>query len=183
MYNNPAFQLFLMATSEPYRLCWPTGEEKMLLVSVGTGASANANADLSPEEMNLLYNAGNIPGALMSAALHEQDFLCRVFGRCLAGEPLDGEVGTVIGEGIRDVPKLFTYVRYNADLSRDGLDVLAADVKKTMKDAALAQALKETQPAHVQQMDSFEHIDEMRRVGQAVGGTKVKGTHFASFPA
>ena len=42
MYNNPAFQLFLMATTEPYRLCWPTGEEKMLLISVGTGASPNA---------------------------------------------------------------------------------------------------------------------------------------------
>ena len=61
MYNNPAFQLFLMATSEPYRLLWPTGEDKMLLISVGTGASANANNNLSPEEMNLLYNAGTIP--------------------------------------------------------------------------------------------------------------------------
>ena len=30
MFNNPAFQLFLMATSEPYRLLWPTGEDKML---------------------------------------------------------------------------------------------------------------------------------------------------------
>lgn len=31
MYNNPAFQLFLMPTSEPYRLLWPTGEEKCFL--------------------------------------------------------------------------------------------------------------------------------------------------------
>ncbi len=30
--------------------------------------------------MTLLYNASSIPAALMSAALHEQDFLCRVFG-------------------------------------------------------------------------------------------------------
>ena len=74
MYNNPAFQLFLMATSEPYRLCWPTGADKMLIVSVGTGASANANADLSPEEMNLLYNAGTIPSALMAAALLRAGF-------------------------------------------------------------------------------------------------------------
>src|SRR5882757_5466970 len=47
MYNNPAFQLFLMATAEPYHLGWETGENKMLLVSVGTGASANANSNLS----------------------------------------------------------------------------------------------------------------------------------------
>lgn len=57
----------------------------MLIVSVGTGASANAN--LGPEEMSLLYNAGTIPSALMAAALHEQDFLCRIFGKCLAGKP------------------------------------------------------------------------------------------------
>ena len=64
MYNNPAFQLFLMAATEPYRLCWPTGEEKMLIISVGTGASANAKNDLTPREMNLIYNASNIPSAL-----------------------------------------------------------------------------------------------------------------------
>ncbi len=37
-FGNPAFQLFLMATASPYCLEWPTGEEKMLLVSVGTGS-------------------------------------------------------------------------------------------------------------------------------------------------
>ena len=167
MYNNPAFHLFLMATTEPYRLCWPTGEDKMLLVSVGTGASANANTNLSPEEMNLLYNAGTIPSALMAAALHEQDFLCRIFGKCLAGDPLDREVGTVIGQGIRDVPKLFTYARYNAELSREGLDALD---------------LRHIEPAFVQQMDSVAHIAEMQEVGRAVAAQKVSAAHFAGFP-
>ena len=93
MYNNPAFHLFLMATTEPYRLCWPTGEDQMLVVSVGTGASANANKNLSPREMNLIYNASNIPSALMAAGLHEQDFLCRIFGKCLAGDPAGSRSG------------------------------------------------------------------------------------------
>jgi Patatin-like phospholipase len=168
MYNNPAFQLFLMATSEPYRLLWPTGEEKMLLISVGTGASANANSNLSPEEMNLLYNAGTIPSALMAAALHEQDFLCRIFGKCLAGDLLDREIGSVIGQGIPDVPKLFTYARYNAELSREGLDALG---------------LGHINPAHVQQIDSVDHIGEMQEVGQALAQQKVKAEHFAAFPA
>src|SRR6266513_859012 len=166
-YNNPAFQLFLMATSEPYHLLWPTGEEKMLLISVGTGASANANSNLSPEEMNLIYNASTIPSALMAAALHEQDFLCRVFGKCLAGDILDREVKTVIGQGIPNVPKLFTYARYNAELSREGLDALG---------------LEHINPVHVQQMDSVDHIGEMQEVGRAVAEQKVKAEHFAGFP-
>jgi hypothetical protein len=168
MYNNPAFQLFLMSTSEPYHLLWPTGEEKMLLISVGTGASANANSNLSPEEMNLLYNAGTIPAALMAAALHQQDFLCRIFGKCLAGDLLDREIGSVIGQGIPDVPKLFTYARYNAELSREGLDALG---------------LEHINPAHVQQIDSVDHIGEMQEVGQTLAQQKVTAEHFAAFPA
>ena len=166
-YNNPAFQLFLMATSEPYHLLWPTGEEKMLLISVGSGASANANSNLSPEEMNLIYNASTIPSALMAAAMHEQDFLCRIFGKCLAGDLLDREIGSVIGQGIPNVPKLFTYARYNAELSREGLDALG---------------LEHIKPVHVQQMDSVDHIDEMREVGQTLAQQKVKAEHFAGFP-
>jgi len=163
MYNNPAFQLFLMATTESYRLCWPVGEEKMLLVSVGTGASANANNNLTPREMNLIYNASHIPSALMAAALHEQDFLCRTFGKCLVGDPLDREVADVIGHSIPGVPKLFTYARYNAELSREGLDLLS---------------LPQIDPAQVQQMDSVDHIDEMQEVGRAVAELKVNATHF-----
>ena len=106
-----------MATTAPFRLCWPTGEDRMFLISVGTGASANANQNLTPREMNLIYNVGNIPSALTAAALHEQDFLCPIFGNCLAGDVLDSEVGDVIGQGIPGVGKLFTYVRYNAELS------------------------------------------------------------------
>ena len=168
MYNNPAFQLFLMATSEPYRLCWSTGEDKMLLVSMGTGASANANNSLSPEEMNLIYNASTIPSALMAAALQEQDFLCRIFGKCVAGDLLDREVGTVLGQGIPNVPKLFTYARYNAELSREGLDALG---------------LEHINPVHVQQMDSVDHIGEMQEVGRTVAEQKVKAADFAAFPA
>ncbi len=167
MYNNPAFQLFLMATTEPYRLCWPTGEDRMFMVSIGTGASANANKNLTPREMNLIYNAGNIPSALMAAALHEQDFLCRIFGKCLSGDPIDREIGDLIGKGIPGVAKLFTYVRYNAELSREGLNALG---------------LPHLDPAHVQQLDAVEHVGKMQEVGQAVAAQKVKADHFASFP-
>ncbi|MDQ3413674.1 MAG: patatin, partial [Verrucomicrobiota bacterium] len=106
------------------------------------------------------------PSALMAAALHEQDFLCRTFGRCLAGDSLDREIADVVGHGIPGVPKLFTYARYNAELSREGLDALG---------------LPQIKPEFVQQMDSVEHIAEMQEVGRAVAKT-VKRTHFAGFP-
>ena len=62
----------------------------------------------------------------MAAALHEQDFLCRIFGKCLTGDLLDREIGSVIGK-VFPMPKLFTYARYNAELSREGLDALGLE--------------------------------------------------------
>ena len=93
MYNNPAFQMFLMATVDRYwpfapegQRGWETGADKMLVVSVGSGTSPDARDGLEPREMNLLFNAATIPSALMFAALNEQDLLCRVFGDCRSGD-------------------------------------------------------------------------------------------------
>jgi patatin-like phospholipase/acyl hydrolase len=164
-YNNPAFQAFLMATVEPYAMNWGTGEDRLLVVSIGTGTNPNANADLTPGQMNLLYNAASLPSALMFAALNEQDFLCRVFGRCRAGDALDREVGDMIGKGGPVSPRLFTYARYNAELTRPGLDALA---------------LPDVEPESVQQLDSIAHISELQRVGRAVA-ERVNPEHFEGF--
>jgi len=168
-YNNPAFLLFLMSTMGAYRLGWPVGADKMMLVSVGTGTNPNANADLDPSEMNLLYNAGSIPSALMYAALNEQDLLCRAFGACRHGAPLDRELGDLIdvagGASRGIVPKLFTYVRYNTELSTQGLTELG---------------LPNVDPKHVQKMDSVEYIAELQQVGQAAA-KQINTAHFAGF--
>lgn len=166
MYNNPAFQAFLMATVEPYQMKWMTGEDRLLLVSIGTGVNSRANDNLAPGDMNILYNAASIPSALMSAALNEQDLLCRVFGRCLAGDVLDREVGDLkIAKGPLGADKLFTYVRYNAELSQEGLRNLG---------------LSGIEPQHVQRLDSTEYVDELQQVGKAVA-KRVQREHFAKF--
>ena len=165
MYNNPAFQLFLMATLPEYRLGWPTGESEMLVVSVGTGTSPKEDDRLQPGDMNLLFNVKSVPAALMYAALNEQDLLCRVFGRCRHGAMIDREVGDLSGsEGILP-QRLFSYVRYNAELTRDGLDALD---------------LPDVVPEDVQKLDSVAHIDDLRRVGRAAA-TEVSIDHFAGF--
>jgi uncharacterized protein len=169
MYNNPAFQMFLMATVDrfwrnapPAQQGWETGTDKMLIVSVGTGTSPGADDQLTPGDMNLLFNATTIPSALMLAALNEQDFLCRVLGDCVAGDPLDREVDTMISSAGPLRQKLFRYVRYNAELTRGGLDRLGC---------------QEIDPKEVQQLDSVDAIPALRKVGQAVADRKVDRAH------
>ncbi len=165
MYNNPAFQLFLMATHDAYRLGWAATESDLLLVSVGTGKSPKADDRLRPGNMSLLFNANSVPAALMYAALNEQDLLCRVFGRCRHGAPIDLEVGDLMhGEGLLE-NRLFSYVRYNGELSRRGLDELGLD---------------DVVPEKVQPLDSILHVGDLRRVGQAVA-RDVAPEHFAGF--
>ena len=155
MYNNPAFQMFLMATVDRYWINapapergWPTGQDKMLIVSIGTGTSPGAREQLSPDEMNLLFNATTIPSALMFAALNEQDFLCRVFGDCVAGDPLDQEVDTMVRSAGPLKQKLFRYVRYNAELTRSGLDQLGCT---------------DIEPQQVQKLNSIDCIPALDR--------------------
>ncbi len=82
-----------MATLDSYRLGWPATESDLLLVSVGTGMCPKADDRLRPDAMNLLFNASSVSAALMHAALNEQDLVCRAFGRCRHGAPVDSEVG------------------------------------------------------------------------------------------
>ncbi|MCP4314786.1 MAG: patatin [Hyphomicrobiales bacterium] len=163
-YNNPAFLLFRHAIGPQYRLNWETGENNMMLVSIGTGSADRVDEDLN-ERGNMMHtNAMALPSVLMAGASVDQDINCRSIGRCVYGESIDREVGDLIiretnGVGNADkVPfdqdcgRAFLYARYDPDVSEVGLMELG---------------LLEIEAAHVQAMDKVEYLDDMRKVGKA----------------
>lgn len=172
-YNNPAFLLFRMATLEPYKLAWKTGEENLLLISVGTGAAPTLDGDILSPQKNAVSNLAGLPGALMYGALIDQDVNCRTVGRCVYGAPIDRELGDLIPRDAAGVPiplskdlgRAFLYARYNAELTRDGLD---------------AMGLPDVDPEQVSKLDSVQFVPQLRRIGQKVGD-EVKIEHFGSF--
>jgi hypothetical protein len=136
----------------------------MLLVSVGTGVTPNIN-NLKAGDMWTGYNAANLPLALMLASQYQQDFLCRIFGKCLLGDIIDTEVGDLLQTKGPLESKLFTYLRYDVELTRKGLDKLG---------------LNDIKVENVQKMDSVEHTKELKRIGQAIAKT-VEPQHFSNF--
>jgi hypothetical protein len=172
-YNNPAFLLYRMATAPVYRLAWPRGEDKLLVVSIGTGTADNAGPGVYDANRNLFGNLANIPGDLMHAMLVEQDTNCRTVGRCTFGAPLDREVGDMIprdAQGTKisltqDLGRAFLYVRYNAELSAPGLAALG---------------LPDIKPQDVQKLDAVENIENLSRIGNAVAQS-VSLEDFGSF--
>jgi len=169
-YNNPAFLAYQMATAEPYGINWKTGAEEMLIVSVGTGKAANARLDLEAGDLWLLDHAKNIPAALMNAACDGWDMACRTIGRCRFGAEVDREFGDMVADPANPaegIDKLFSYVRYDPDVTAPGLAALG---------------LTKVDAEHVRMMDSTEHIAEIQQVGSAFADRHVdlRG-HFRGF--
>ena len=170
-YNNPSFLAFQMVTASPYALNWETGADRLLIVSVGTGGSSLANAQLETGDMNLLFNAASIPSALMNAASAGWDMACRTLGDCRHGAPIDREFESMVGlagdsRSNATVPKLFTYMRYNPELTEEGLRGLGLDKIK---------------PQDVQKLDSIEHMAQIQEVGIAYAQRQLRIEHFEGF--
>jgi uncharacterized protein len=176
-YNNPAFLLFRMATEPAYRLGWPTGERNLLVISVGTGWAPVVGTPADDPDTNVLSSAINTLSALMSQASVDQDVNCRIIGRCTYGGIIDRELHDLIavdpGSEDRKVPldkdlgKAFTYVRYNAELTEEGLAQLG---------------LAGIDPAQVRKMDSVDHISDLETIGERVAQL-VDLDHFRTFVA
>lgn len=163
--NNPALQLALMATLPAYNLGWPTGRDELLLVSVGTGTTEHARADLRANDLTLLSYATSVPEALIHSAGVQNDYLCRVLGECRYGPALDGELGDLVGgAGLLKEP-LFSYVRYDAETHQGSLDALGVGhLRRDRLDA----------------IDGVDHLDDMCEFGRAIS-TLVEPRHFDGF--
>lgn len=169
-YNNPAFLAFQMVTATPYKISWPTGSDQLLIVSIGTGSTAKARPDVDADDLWLLDNAKNLPGALMNAASAGWDMACRVLGDCRFGPPIDREICDMVPtEAVpvtSTVPKQFAYVRYDPDVSQAGLNALGlADIKAEQ----------------VQVMDSVKHMPQIQRVGTTYAAKHVSLDHLRGF--
>ncbi len=184
-YNNPAFLLYRFATEPAYNLEWEKGEDKLLLISVGTGAAADLGATADDAESNMLSTGVGIPSALMYGSLVDQDINCRAVGRCVYGELIDRELLDMIprtgpaagsfNERLRrpitplsqSQGRQFLYARYNVDLSGDNLKTLGFD---------------RVDPKSVQKMDNAtpENIETLLAIGTA-SARQIQKAHFGSF--
>jgi hypothetical protein len=176
-YNNPAFLLYRKAALPQYRLNWPTGENKLMLISVGTGSAAHLDKDLDERGHLIPGDVARLPGVLMGAANIDEDINCRAVGRCVFGAPIDRELGDMIprrpdplnGNPVpvdEDCGRGFLYARYDPDVTAAGF---------------LPLGLTDIDPGEVQSMDAVEHIDKMRRVGRTYAERFVDMTPFHRF--
>jgi uncharacterized protein len=165
-YNNPAFLMYRMATHPSFRLEWPTGEDRIMLVSVGTG-SAPELMKLGDRQSWLWQYGPKIPSAMMYAMSVDQDIACRTVGRCVHGDILDQEMNSLMplersaNPDERGTPILtstplgraFLYARYNVELTERGLTGLGLDGARS---------------SSMRQLDAIDMINDLFDAGRLV---------------
>lgn len=116
-YNNPALIAALMATLPAYQINWPTGTDRLQIVSIGTGikrTQLKKTKLMSMVDVGFLDSVEFAANALLDAVAIEQDLLCRVLGQCVFGATVDRELGDLqTASLLGPSEKKFSYVRYN----------------------------------------------------------------------
>ena len=84
-YNNPSLQLFLEATDPQYKFGWPTGTDKIVLLSLGTGFNSITIDEGKASRFNLLDWARYSVKGLLGDANLQQNVLMHLIGEHPAG--------------------------------------------------------------------------------------------------
>jgi len=94
---------------------------------------------------------------------------CRTLGACRFGGAIDREFGEMmmVKDNVKSTcPNLFSYVRYNPELTRFGLDGLG---------------LTDVDPGTISKLDSVANIPDIQRVGVSYAARSVSLSHLKGF--
>jgi len=164
MSNNPAFQLFLIATLRGFPFRWPVGEQRLLLVSVGTGVW-QWQIDAEAMARDKLWSwVAHLPGMFLQDASAQVELMLQYLSRSPTPWAIDSEIGDLTDDFLTAEPAL-TYLRYNVRLERAELERLdLADVARRVN------ALRS--------MSGSQNAPHLARIGEAAAAEQVREEHF-----
>jgi hypothetical protein len=163
-HNNPSLALFQMATLSPFKIKWPTGPDRLTVVSVGTGTYRPRLSYKSLGFARFTKLAFHALISLMTDAEMLVLALMQWMGECPAPWQINSEVGTLAS----DLPpggKMFRFLRYDVRLEKDWL---ARELNYNVSDDALARLRGMDDPAAVQ---------ELYEIGRRAAEKQVKLEH------
>jgi uncharacterized protein len=163
-HQNPALALFLMTTFKAYGLCWPTGPDRLLIVSIGTGLYRTQLSAAEVRRIRAIGLAIRALSALIGDGVGLVLALMQWLGECPAPWPVNSEVGDLSG----DTPpggKLFRFLRYDVRLDAPWLaEVL--DLKLSARDVT-----------RVRRLDDHGSLPLAYEIGRRAAELQVKAEH------
>jgi uncharacterized protein len=162
--NNPALQLLLIATLKGFHFNWPTGEDRLLLVSVGTGNWRRLDDVDRVTNWRLWDWAIEIPTMLMEDSNWFNQLLLQCLSRSQTPWTIDAEVGDLTADLLSTEPA-FSYLRYDVWLDAHGLEELGV--------AELVPS-----PQHLRDLSAAGNLDDLTRIGNRAAERQVRAEHF-----
>jgi predicted acylesterase/phospholipase RssA len=115
-FNNPALQAVMYATLDGYRIGWPTGADKLLVVSIGTGSR---DLKVAPAKL-AADNALKSLLSLMDDCANLVETLLQWMSTSQTARVIDSELDNLRHDLIAPAP-LISYLRYNVALTKAAL--------------------------------------------------------------
>jgi predicted patatin/cPLA2 family phospholipase len=164
-FNDPTLQLLMLAVLEGHGFRWQVGEDKLLLISLGTGTYKKTFTSEELGRMVAAEQGVRSLQSLMDDCARLNQCMLQWLTHCVAPWQIDRAVLTMERDS-KSGPQLATYARYNV-LLEPGWMKTEVNVEQTPD-----------QLAKIAEMDNPANMDELARIGEVAAQKQVKPEHF-----
>ena len=164
-HNNPALQLLMLATLDGHKLRWTTGDDQLLLVSLGTGSKSPKLDQGTVMEMTAVELGVRGLASLMDDASALNELLLQWMSSSATAREIDLEVGDLSADLLGRGQPLLTYLRYDVRFDENWLE------------QQVDLSLDPDQLASIAEMDRAENMDTLAAIGKAATRL-IKDEHF-----
>jgi hypothetical protein len=161
-FNNPALQAVMYATLDGYRIGWPTGADKLLVVSIGTGSR---DLKVAPAKL-AADNALKSLLSLMDDCATLMETLLQWLSTSQTARVIDSELDDLRHDLIAPAP-LISYLRYNVGLTKASL-------------AQIGMEFNDEKVEGLSAMDDPGNMKTLQEIGAKAAKQQLRGEDFPS---
>ena len=165
MSNNPALTLLMVATLKGFPFHWQMEEDKLTIVSVGTGFSVFKKQTGEIEEAWMKTWAQSVPDMLMQDASWQNQIILQWLSNSPTRQYVDMEIENLHDDYIAGKP-ILKYLRYNFPITEHDLNGLG-----------LGKTFTHVDVASLVEMSNAENRQLLYTIGTAAA-TKMEAVHF-----
>jgi hypothetical protein len=165
-YNNPSMQMLMLATCSGYGVNWSFGEDRLLLISAGTGHLDTSLRSQDVLKMPAVKLAAQAVLSIMEDANWLGQAILQWMAHSSTGWTIDSEVGDLQSDVLGGGQAMISYQRYDVALRPDWIRDTIGITMSAQECAALYA------------MDNAQNIGKLARLGQKAAAVQIDPAHF-----
>lgn len=166
-HNNPALMMFLLSQLDGYGLSWPPGKDRLMVVSIGTGARTETHETYSWKARIAAATGVTSLQMMMDGADELNRALLQMFSdpKSPTAQIIDKEQGAAESKslGLHD---MLTYLRYNVRLESKWLD------------ENLNMSITDKEASDLSKLDSLTGMLQLEDIGKIAAEIQFELSHF-----